>query len=207
MQKILIFDNKFNSESISSLSTIDKSIQFFQYNPNYSLNDNYDIVQPSLIIVNTFLFNNINSNNCPGNLKTYFANYLIPNTIPNYQINTDNSKSILITESNDLQNTLPKHIKYNNTYLPIYSLYPINKPYHYQYTGYINSCKDLYDLLTNNRFIFTTTKLINKICDTLNISYTLFKSKEILRINESKKILSKNLIDNQYILKNILCHN
>lgn len=202
MLKILLFDHKFNCESISSLSLIDKSLEFYRYNSEYSIYDNYDLVKPDIILYNSYIYENIGRINCQCKIKQYNTEYLVPNNTTSHTSLLTSRKAVLITKNNELKSKQYKEIKYKNNYLPILSLEPVETLYHHQYIGYINSCKDLYNLIMSSELVLSTTNIIYSICESLNINYRHFK--EDGATNKINGIDKSKIIDNKYILNNII---
>lgn len=177
MQKILVLDHKFNTESISSCSQIDPSITFYGLDSKASFYDNLDYINPDIIWINKYFTNKqlLDSILSDKTLKTtiYDINYLLPNVFATKNVEEQNIISYL-SYYNILSPDTNKLYKYDNTYVRFYSL-DNNYISHPQYCGNIQSCKDLTSIILHSKRILLDNDLIQNFCAFYNKEYGTFK--------------------------------
>lgn len=175
MRKILIYDHKFNVESISACSQIDKSIIFFDRVKTLSFYDNFDKIKPDELWINSFVCPKDFLHNVKQNVKIKVVDYNISHILPNIFATADNNT----TNSNIsciLQNespTIGKIYKYEQ-YIKFYTInnHQIN---HAQYCGTIDSCKDLTNVICSSDKILFDDDMFKSIALFYNKPNSRFK--------------------------------
>lgn len=198
MPNILVFDNKFNVESLSALSSINTHLKFYQYNEHYSFFDNFDLVKPNLILVNNlyYKYDIMSDIGCP--IENYKTNKIIVNKLTSISKNKNPMPALII---NNVTALPKKDIKYNSFYAKIYSLAQHIEPIHNQYLGYIKSCETLHYIINTHKTILSDTSIIFDICKYMQTDYGYFKNRGTIQINNETEsdILTNITLYEKYI--------
>lgn len=199
MLNILVYDTYFNIESISSISSIDRSLRVYSYNNNYSFYDNYDILKPDIVLVNRYIFPDFISDSSI-NIQYYDIDYIIPNINACKSSNNSIDNTILLI---DRDYVLPnKELKYKDKFIKIYSIDKIIEKTHFQYCGHTDTCEQLHRLINSSSLILTTTNAILPICHTSNIPYGIYKTKGTISVKNHNNLL---YYSNKDILERYIC--
>lgn len=176
MRKILIYDHRFNVESISSCSKIDNSIVFYDRLPTLSFYDNFDKVKPDELWINTFFCPQDFLSNVKQNVKIkiidYRLEYIIPNAFADVSGVTENNTISCILQHDEPNSN--KIYRYENQYVKFYTLNQHNIN-HIQYSGSLQSCKDLTDIVVSSNKVIFDDDVCRNLCSFYNKPYAQFK--------------------------------
>ena len=191
MRKILVYDHKFNIESLSSCSQIDPSTKFYSANPKLSFYDNYDSINPDSIWINKAFesLDKYDLQSISAKIIEYNIPFIIPNSMAKKDHSVENIISCIFFNAPDVVNN--KIYKYDDTYVRFYnaSSETFN---HIQYCGQIKTCRDLTDIIVKSSRVLIDSNIGKGVCGFYNKSYGMFKPRGAISWNEN----SENIINN-----------
>lgn len=187
MRKILIYDHRFNVESLSSCKQIDNSIVFYDRITTLSFYDNYDRIKPDELWINDFFcpkdFSQTVQQKIPIKVINYNIDYILPNIFAN---NTSSSYNIISCILEYDSPTANKIYMYNNNYVRFFTLNN-HQIYHTQYCGRINSCKELSNVIKESSKIILQDSTCVGLCEFYDKEYASFKPSGTLSWNSAQK--------------------
>lgn len=177
MRKILVCDNHFNVESISSCSKIDSSVKFYEKNGSMSFYDNFDRIGPQCVWINKAFetLDNYDIKNIPVPIIEYNIPYIIPNSIAQNNYDVENIISCILFNDTDLMQD--RIYEYDDMYVRFYSISDHNFS-HSQYCGKINTCKDLTEIILRSKKILIDSYILKNICFYYDKEYAIFNPRE-----------------------------
>lgn len=202
MVKILTLDHQYNVESLSALSSKYKDLVFYKQDKNISLYDNYDIINPDIILANEYLYKTQDLQNISCKIINYNICDFIVNSFMSIKINKNKIPILIIDNKNYIDK---KTIVRQHKYVKIFGIIKFLEPVHYQYVGHIDSSKSLHNLINDHETVFYTNKNICGICSYLKSDYSKFKTKNkpSPQSNQNIKPVTNTHIYEKYI-SNIL---
>lgn len=175
MRKILVYDHRFNVESLSSCQKIDNSVMFYDRITTLSFYDNYDRIKPDELWINEFFCPKDFVENVKKNITikiiTYSVDYILPNIFASITTQYDNIISCILEHG---EPEINKIYMYDNTYVRFFTLnnHEIN---HIQYCGRINSCKELSNIINESSKIILQDSTCVGLCEFYAKHYAYFK--------------------------------
>jgi hypothetical protein len=200
MVKILILDHQYNVECLSALSSRYKELVFYQQDKNISVYDNYDLINPDIIILNEHFYKSEALRGISCSIIRYDIGDFIANSFVSAKI-IKNPNPILIVQEKDCIDQ--KNIIYKNNYVKVLGISKFSEPIHHQYVGHIDSCKSLHSLINDYETILYTNKNICGICSHLKSYFGKFKSKGTISLQNHYNIITNIDVYEKYI-SNIL---
>jgi hypothetical protein len=192
MRKILVYDHKFNIESLSSCSQIDNSTKFYSSNPKLSFYDNYDSINPDTIWINKAFesLDNYDLKSISSKIIEYNIPFIIPNSMAKKDHEVENIISCIFFNSPDVVNN--KIYKYDDTYVRFYNASSENFN-HVQYCGQIQTCRDLTDIIVGSSKILIDNNIGKSLCGFYNKTYGIFKPRGAISWNENSDAIINNM--------------
>ena len=197
-----MLDHRFNVQSAASIYAVDKTIEIYGFNEEYSFYDNIDILSPDIILINTHYYDYDHIQD------SRIKKYNIPYFLHNFMIKTNQHKTeekyLLILDQNEpLTINRNKPILYKNTPIKIASIEICeNGVGHYQYIGYIKSSKDLHDIVNENTLILSNTRKVLSISNSLKKRFGIYKERGTISIedpNETANFLNNKDFIEKYV--------